>query len=197
MMTRLFTGFVVTLAFVNAGCQINSALGLACSTEYQCPGQLVCDPTGHCAQSCPQGRSACDGFCVDTSSDIRNCGTCGKTCPSQACDYWASMDLGFASSDDCVNWVANACMGADGGEAACIAEGNPSNAGQCFQGTCVQTADSSGANCGDAGYFCPVPTADYCAEGDCTAADCSVAGTFICFAGQCNGANLQCTCVQC
>lgn len=33
-----------------------------------------------CSPECADGLSCCDGECVDTGSDLRNCGMCGKAC---------------------------------------------------------------------------------------------------------------------
>lgn len=187
-----------TLNVSAVGCGNISSEGLVCTEQSPCPSPLACDNTGHCVETCPSGETACNGACVNRQTDIDNCGTCGNVCPGEACQYWASMGLGFTSSDDCVNWVNQVCENSGAAnQAACVASGDPMNAGQCSQGMCVQAVDSAGVDCGTVGTNCPEPTSSYCVDGDCTAADCSVEGTYFCFAGQCNGANLQCACFQC
>src|SRR5579883_1483216 len=34
--------------------------------------------------ACPAGQSLCNGACVNTSSDLKNCGFCGNACPVPA-----------------------------------------------------------------------------------------------------------------
>lgn len=196
-MNRLLALGLVALAAAASGCTLSTALGLACTEQYQCPGSLTCDQTGHCVESCPGNQIPCNGFCIDTSSDINNCGGCGKVCPGQACDYWASMNMGFMSETDCVNWVASVCMAGDAGYAECLAAGNPADAGICSMGVCTQTVDGAGANCGGIGssYDCPLPTTELCAEdGGCPIDDCGVTGTLFCFGSQCNPGNTVCSC---
>ena len=48
----------------------------------------VCAPANgsyECRQLCDDPLSNCSGTCVDLKSDPSNCGTCGKSCPSGAC----------------------------------------------------------------------------------------------------------------
>ena len=37
-------------------------------------------PRWACSKVCPQGQACCRGKCIDTQSDAKNCGTCGKAC---------------------------------------------------------------------------------------------------------------------
>ncbi len=46
--------------------------------SVQCPGGKEC-VAGNC--ECVGGTTECSGICVDTDSDINNCGTCGHACP--------------------------------------------------------------------------------------------------------------------
>jgi len=50
---------------------------------HACPGTSVC-MRGACVCSsdadCPSGHSCCDHECIDTRSDVVNCGGCGKRC---------------------------------------------------------------------------------------------------------------------
>jgi hypothetical protein len=49
--------------------------GDAVPTDGGDDGDVMCDPT----------LFSCAGFCVDLSSDSKNCGTCGHSCPSGQC----------------------------------------------------------------------------------------------------------------
>jgi hypothetical protein len=69
----------------------------------------------------------CGNGCVDTKSDIGNCGACGKVCPGIA------NGTATCSSSGC----GTAC---NAGYALC-------------KGVCVQTATDS-ANCGGCGIAC-------------------------------------------
>ncbi len=46
---------------------------------WACRAAEVCD-LGTCADSCGSGRTDCDRACIDTSTDLGNCGACGQTC---------------------------------------------------------------------------------------------------------------------
>jgi CXCXC repeat len=51
----------------------------------QCECPVSCNPPqvpnpDTCQCECPSGQSECGGNCVDTSTDRRNCGTCGNDC---------------------------------------------------------------------------------------------------------------------
>lgn len=44
----------------------------------------VCNGSGSCV--CPSGQTACTGVCRNTSTDVANCGACGRSCTSgQTC----------------------------------------------------------------------------------------------------------------
>src|SRR4051794_25087274 len=32
--------------------------------------------------TCPDGQTACNGTCIGTTTDAKNCGMCGRTCPA-------------------------------------------------------------------------------------------------------------------
>jgi hypothetical protein len=76
------------------------ACGVACTT-----GQ-VCAPAADggidagvysCGPACPLPLVACDGSCVDETSDPLNCGACDRVCPSGICI--ASVCAGSALGD--------------------------------------------------------------------------------------------------
>jgi hypothetical protein len=56
-----------------ASCDAPDCIELCCKT-VESPG-VTCD--GRCQ---PEGTQLCDGACVDTTSDAKNCGSCGTVC---------------------------------------------------------------------------------------------------------------------
>jgi len=84
----------------------NKVCGVAClSTFHGCPGTSICaaaEDAAHCgpmcqscsgtthgkgacvadkcAVACDTNYTLCDGSCLDTQSDLKNCGTCGNDC---------------------------------------------------------------------------------------------------------------------
>lgn len=42
-------------------------------------------PEGGCSETCSAGKKSCGGACVDTDTDSKNCGGCGKDCGTKAC----------------------------------------------------------------------------------------------------------------
>jgi len=65
-----------------------------------CEEDEVCDGQGHCADQCVEGRSLCEGRCVDVLRDLENCGGCGQTCAADevcqkgACSTMTRVDAG-------------------------------------------------------------------------------------------------------
>jgi hypothetical protein len=59
-----------------------------CHTNADCRDGLICSSAGVCSQSCdpaagqncPSGLTCCDKLCVDTRSNILNCGGCDIAC---------------------------------------------------------------------------------------------------------------------
>jgi hypothetical protein len=75
------------LNYDSANCGV---CGNACGDGYQCNNGLcqcllACLPPqdldpNNCACTCSGGLTACGGGCVDTGSDVNNCGGCGNAC---------------------------------------------------------------------------------------------------------------------
>lgn len=75
---------------VESGCDANPAVCLDPS-NYPA-GPTCCDGRcvntnyddrncGYCGNTCPFGTTCCIGLCIDTQSDSSNCGRCGNECP--------------------------------------------------------------------------------------------------------------------
>jgi hypothetical protein len=106
-------------------------------------------PSGDDAgQSCPKGKTACNGACVDLNASAQNCGACGNACPPEA----------------------NAAAGCNSGRCGitCSAgfldcDGNPSNG-------CEVNENTDLANCGSCNNACPLTpkhATAACAQGVC------------------------------
>ncbi|CAG8588798.1 3568_t:CDS:2, partial [Diversispora eburnea] len=92
-----------------------------------CADAQICQD-GKCV--CPNGNTFCSPTCVDTTSDIQNCGSCGNICPSDnVCVNGACVDC--AVNSDCVSdWLLNP----ETGEAI-------GAAGTCIDNVCYVCAD--------------------------------------------------------
>jgi len=55
-----------------------------CGTEFITVGKFRIPKAPACLGSCPTGTTACNGKCVDTSSDTNNCGACNTLCNTSA-----------------------------------------------------------------------------------------------------------------
>jgi len=132
-------------------------------------------PAGTCAKAadCSGSASTCCGTtCVDSASDVHNCGTCGKKCPAPAngaavctagvCGV-GTCDSGFL---DCDHTPQNGCevngatsltdCGACGNR--CVA--GPNQTVACVAGTCTPTCSPGFAHCSaNAADGCEVHTA--------------------------------------
>lgn len=130
-----------------------------CAKQYKCRG--VCND-GVCTAACPPGRSNCNGFCKDLSTNYRNCGRCGKSCTgNKICQAGACVcppattDCGHRCSNllndssDCGK-CGNVCTGGkicDAGVCVC-----PSGLTDC-NGLCVNVSNNA-QNCGKCGNTC-------------------------------------------
>lgn len=95
---------------------------------------------------CPTGQALCSGACVNTSSDLKNCGSCGKACLlNQEC-----------VNGQCRELVLTAQKPAD----MCLILGKTS-----CNGACIDTQGSDSNNCGGCGWVCPSGLT--CDNGEC------------------------------
>lgn len=86
----------------------------AASCTDACTGQP-------CGGGCPSPRADCGGFCVDTSTDRQNCGSCGHLClPNEVC----SGGNCACQSPNALYGCATACFCAD-------LQTNPNDCGSC------------------------------------------------------------------
>ena len=106
---------------------------------------------GRCSNGvcCASGRVGCDGACVDTQSDPRHCGACGRAC--------AAADQCFGGVCVCADGQArcgSACVDLLTDATNCGACGRVCGQGQsCCQGACVNL-NASERHCGVCNHRC-------------------------------------------
>ncbi|MCC6811659.1 MAG: carboxypeptidase regulatory-like domain-containing protein [Deltaproteobacteria bacterium] len=105
-------------------------------------------------QSCEQGFDSCGGACVDTSTDDKHCGGCGKKCTAtEVCEAGACAALPFnCNTDGCPD------------NSYCDTGSN-----QCFSG-CLASDDCGGGKvCNTAAKTCACAATDHTCLGQCVA----------------------------
>ncbi|HJL15126.1 MAG TPA: glycine-rich protein, partial [Sandaracinaceae bacterium LLY-WYZ-13_1] len=128
-------------------------------------------------ESCPDGRTTCDGSCVDTSTDSAHCGGCGMACGAmEVCEAGVCTGCAATVCDGaCVDLQTDAancgaCGMACGADEAC--DGGSCVPSSCdpgltvCDGGCVDTS-SSLDHCGGCGNACDGDTEE-CVDGSCT-----------------------------
>lgn len=151
-------------------CETTSHACVGCLTEGDCPAGQVCALGVHlcvpgCSptHACAAGLTCCGTYCHDLTSDVADCGACGKGCvnPPNATDQCSSgmctlkacapafADCNGNLADGC-EWNVlqdGPCTCAPGATQSCY-QGAPGtqNVGPCHAGT--QTCDASGTSWG-------------------------------------------------
>jgi hypothetical protein len=165
----------------------NQVCGFACDSGFFACGNACC----------PTARTCCNGACTDLTSDIQNCGTCGKSCTDQqvcqdgacitkSCDTGQLHQCYLPAQDDygnCVNDCpagSSACRGSCARQLAkekrdCDASFSCPSSLSCCGSTCKNFVTDL-ENCGACNHPCPVPanSSPTCTNGACG---------FICNAG--------------
>ncbi len=88
---------------------------------WECREQEVCD-MGSCADSCGGSRTECDRSCIDTSSDMLNCGGCSIVCDLDNATERCSEGQCLLTSCE-AGWVDANGDSADGCEYECTPSG--------------------------------------------------------------------------
>jgi hypothetical protein len=130
-----------------------------CDTRRQAPRNL----RNRCA--CAVGEARCNGACIDTTSNVDNCGGCGEVCDSlEICVSGACVcDSGLTACDGvCVDLETDADRCGDCGAACDTVDGEV-----CCDGSCVDLMTDP----------------DHC--GACDAIPCATLSGEICEAGVC------------
>jgi hypothetical protein len=160
--------------------------------------------------TCVAELESCDGVCTYTRVDPRNCGACGRACPSNApCeDGLCACPTGqTACGDGCVSTPTDvahcgACDHACPQDASCDGGACACPAGQTICGDACVDTQTDDAHCGACGTACKAPLsclAGTCGcspeEGltECTAGACSNLSTD---PQRCGGCDIVCPNVQ-
>ncbi|HXU71878.1 MAG TPA: hypothetical protein VN947_21235 [Polyangia bacterium] len=171
-----------------------------CLDSTQCPLGKECSASGTCvtgcvaaAPNCPTGDQCCSSECIDVSTDLSSCGSCGRACSSAhvntpGCNNklcaptcasgWADCNHPVApnSDDGCeTNIYDPAHCGACGAAACNLAHATS----DCPAGSCTVKACSAGYfDCdGKASTGCECPGVDSGAGGCCPGNKCQTAHT--------------------
>ncbi len=123
------------------------ACGMACEVWEFCVA-------GSCTDQCPDGLTNCGGVCMDTVSDPRNCGGCGRVCvfvnaTEPGCEQGVCQlgicDEGFG---DCNDYPEDGCETLFGSPEHCRACGDrcdyPQAEGLCQEEGCAMGACEAG-----------------------------------------------------
>ena len=142
------------------GCKVACPTGQTCSNGVCSGTKPPCGPGtvgGYCDLDAGTSFLCCAGTgCIDVSSDINNCGVCGKACSSGL----------TCVSGEC---VATACSPGTEGE-NCLLNGLFGASYLCCQSACVDTSTDS-SHCGDCGTLCS--GVETCGGSVCAVATCS------------------------
>ncbi|MEM9188270.1 MAG: hypothetical protein AAGF12_03800 [Myxococcota bacterium] len=196
-------GFEDCNQLVNDGCEAALTSAESCgSCEKQCSGVTPLCQQGECVDNCSDGFTLCDNACVDTATDLANCGRCGESCSppnsTPVCENGSCMvdecDPGFGDCDETVPGCeqdllmdASNCGRCDracdveGGMATCVA--GECDIGMCDPGRgncdmdgdngCETNTNEDPMNCGRCEMACSLPNSTpTCTAGACVLGPC-------------------------
>ncbi|MBI5532572.1 MAG: hypothetical protein HY898_07645 [Deltaproteobacteria bacterium] len=183
-------------------CDPNTHKCVGCTDDTQCPLGLVCksnscEPGCTPQHGCQTGFDCCSSKCINTGTDVQNCGACGYACnianaTSTCLGGKCGLEACLPGFENCDQVPANGCEtpSGDGGACSCVPNatqpcysGPPGteNVGPCKGGTqtCNSTGTAWGACMGEV-----LPTTESCytpVDDDCN--------------GQTNESGPGCVCV--
>jgi hypothetical protein len=174
---------VVALVAIACAKDLDSLAPFPCAEDGTCPSGFDCTAQKQCVTppTCSGQETDCAGVCLQTASDAKNCGSCGKSCPdSEVCcggSCCASASCcGAIGSQSCVldfqsdakncSRCDNACPSYDVCESGtCTCE--PPNMA-CSSGCSDISVDRN--NCGQCEHVCP--PGDICQDSTCQCPRC-------------------------
>lgn len=185
---------------VTPHCHLADHRCVECLQNSDCALGKQCSPSGSCvagcvaaAPNCPAGDQCCSSLCIDVSTDLSNCGACGRACSSThvttpGCNNklcaptcatgWADCNhpIAPAADDGCeTNIYDPAHCGACGAPACNL----PNATAACPSGACtVKACNANFFDCdGKASNGCECPGMDSGAGGCCPGGTCQIAHT--------------------
>lgn len=130
---------------------IDASVGGGMPCVPACGGATPFCQDGVCVADCPGAEIACDGMCIDASSDPTNCGRCGEDCGAAGV-----CDNGICSCPADTMSCPDGCVDVMTDRNNCGFCENDCNAGEeCIGGTCVcaaGTTDCGGGVCADVSF---------------------------------------------
>lgn len=155
---------------------------------------------------CETNKIDCNGSCVDTKTDLNNCGTCGNKCKegevcvdgncetSTTCEDTCTGTNMMCCNDECVNIGTDnnncgqcgkvcendeVCTNKDcASTLQCVPECDDNQ--ECCKTKCVDPSTayvSDFSNCGFCGNACDTASSDSCREGQCSCGTSKLCGT--------------------
>ena len=159
----------------------------SCSSNGDCPDTSCVDGCCVPPPTCTGSQTVCNDTCVDTATDPKNCGGCGKTCPASCCK--GSCSNPSTDNDNC-GTCGNECKnGSNCSNGTCLCASGQTSC----NGTCTDVSTDRN-NCGTCGNVCGNNEA--CKGGACqctmatqNASECTTdAGVlYYCPSGPCGG----------
>lgn len=158
---------------IAVGAVVSSSVSAGLVLDACATGGIIIEPEGGSNDvtvppgdaGCKAGFTDCNGTCVSTASDPKNCGKCGTTC----------TDGGVCSQGAC----ATTCGGGTTkcGSSCVNIQTDPQNCGKCATacagndfcdgGACIPSCTSAQMLCDDGGLFCASVQTDNANCGNC------------------------------